>query len=334
MTPERWNHVKLIFGTALDLGEAERKTGCAKRARRRKSLCREVESLLAAAEGPPSFIDTPVMEHALRLPADSDPATALTWPGRTIGHYRIIEEIGRGGMSAVFRAARIEDHFEHEVAIKLLTHTHDTQLLLRRFRAERQILARLSHPSIAHLLDGGSTEEGLPYLVMEYVRGEPIDAYCERRNLDIPARLRFRTLCDTVHYVHRHLMVHGDLKCNNVLVNEDGIVKLLDFGVARLLETNPATQSAHHKLAALVALTPEYASPEQVGASRLPPPAMSIRWVSCCTGFSRSSCPTVRGRARTSTWPRRSVTPSRGVPARGRRSRHRRAFVATSTTSC
>jgi serine/threonine protein kinase len=167
-------------------------------------------------------------------------------------------------MSQVFKAVRDDQQYEKQVAIKLLKPGLDTDSLLRRFRAERQILAQLSHPNIAHLLDGGATEDGAPYLVMEYIEGKPIDAYCDDRELGVTERIDlFRSLCSAVHYVHQHLMVHGDLKCGNVLVTDQGVVKLLDFGIAKLL--GPATSSREEPRATtFLALTPEYASPEQV----------------------------------------------------------------------
>lgn len=258
MTPERWRRVKAILCEALEQEQGAREAWLEQACADDEALRFEVRSLIAAHEGPPSFIDSPAIE-----PAPVPPLARTQWIGRTVGRYRILEEIGRGGMSVVFRATRSEEQFEHEVAIKLLHPSHDNDILMRRFRAERQMLARLSHPHIAHLLDGGTTDEGVPYLVMEYVRGEPIDLYCKTRQLHLTARLRlFHTLCEAVHYVHRHLMVHGDLKCSNVLVNEDGVVKLLDFGIARLLD--PTDGYAHAHTTRTVALTPESASPEQI----------------------------------------------------------------------
>lgn len=262
MTPERWRRITEVFSAALEHAESSREAWLVKACAGDEGLRAEVMSLIAAHEGPPNFIDTPVMESSVA--AASLPAP-LSWLGRTVGCYRIVEEIGRGGMSAVYKAVRVEEQFEHQVAIKLLRQSDDARLVLRRFQAERQILARLSHPNIAHLLDGGRSDDGYPYLVMEYVRGVPIDVHCERRKLDLTARLQlFRTLCDAVHYVHRHLMVHGDLKCNNVLVSEEGIVKLLDFGIARLLDSPLTLGGVDPKLSVFVALTPEYASPEQI----------------------------------------------------------------------
>jgi tRNA A-37 threonylcarbamoyl transferase component Bud32 len=193
------------------------------------------------------------------MQADPD----FDWHGRRLGNYRIVAEIGRGGMSRVYKAVRADDQYYKEVAIKLLSPGLATDSLLQRLRTERQILAGLSHPHIAQLLDGGVTESNAPYLVMEYIEGCPIDVYCEERSLPLRARLDLvGTLCSTVHYVHRHLMVHGDIKSNNILVNSDGVVKLLDFGIAQLLNAKNAESAdyASH----VVALTPSYASPEQV----------------------------------------------------------------------
>ncbi len=152
-----------------------------------------------------------------------------------------------------------------EVAVKVLRRGYDTRALLKRFKVETQILATLDHPNIARLLDAGSTSEGLPYLVMDYIKGMPIDEYCRKNQLGLNERLiLFRKLCGAVQYVHQHLMVHGDLKCSNVLVSEQGAVKLLDFGIARLLNPNPSPGLPDQKLTAIVAMTPEYASPEQI----------------------------------------------------------------------
>lgn len=194
------------------------------------------------------------------MQADPD----FDWHGRRLGNYRIVSEIGRGGMSHVYKAVRDDEQYYKEVAIKLLSPGLATDSLLQRLRAERQILAGLSHPHIAQLLDGGVTESNAPYLVMEYVAGRPIDAFCEERSLGLRARLDLVcTLCSAVHYVHQHLMVHGDLKGNNILVTNNGVVKLLDFGIAQLLNTS-AMDEAEAAVSRVVALTPAYASPEQV----------------------------------------------------------------------
>jgi serine/threonine-protein kinase len=182
-------------------------------------------------------------------------------PDRRIGPYKLIRELGHGGMGTVFLAARADEQFEKRVALKILRGS-DTEEVIRYFRRERQILAGLEHPNICRLLDGGSTEEGLPYFVMEYVEGEPIDRYCDERKLSIPERLKlFEGVCSAVQYAHRSLVVHRDLKPGNILVTEEGVPKLLDFGIAKLLNPGVAGGGAHETV---MALTPDYASPEQV----------------------------------------------------------------------
>ena len=261
MQPELWEQVKTLFAAALEREPAEREHFLAQ-ACEDVSVRDEVASLLQAHDESSAFIAQPAVEQA-GLVAQREPQA---WIGRRLGAWRITGEIGHGGMSRVYKAVRDDAQYEKEAAVKVLRPGLDSDSLLKRFRIERQILARLSHPNIAHLLDGGATEEGAPYLVMEYIDGQPIDAYCDAHHLSIEQRLDlFRTLCAAVQYVHQHLMVHGDLKCGNVLVTNDGVVKLLDFGIAKLL--NPslgAGTDAHTPATGFVALTPEYASPEQI----------------------------------------------------------------------
>jgi len=261
MTPERWSRVKEIFAGALERDPAERTTYVEAACASDPELRVEVISLLDAHETAGGFIE---QEAAQRVGLTSA-APKKDWIGRRLGPYRIVGEAGRGGMSEVFKAVRDDQQYEKQVAIKLLKPGLDTDSLLRRFKAERQILAQLSHPNIAHLLDGGATEDGAPYLVMEYIEGKPIDLYCDDRELGVNERLDlFRSLCSAVHYVHQHLMVHGDLKCGNVLVTDQGVVKLLDFGIAKLLGPAPGTTREEPRATTFLALTPEYASPEQV----------------------------------------------------------------------
>ena len=183
-----------------------------------------------------------------------------------IGPYRVIREIGRGGMGTVLLAVRSDDAFQKRVAIKILKRGMDTEAIVRRFRTERQILASLEHPYIAGLLDGGTTPDGLPYFAMEYVEGQPIDEYCHARQLDTSARLQlFRKICAAVQHAHQNLIIHRDIKPTNVLVTADGTPKLLDFGIAKLLNPELAGQTlAPTLLPGPQLLTPEYASPEQV----------------------------------------------------------------------
>lgn len=183
--------------------------------------------------------------------------------GTIVGRYRLIREIGRGGMGAVWLAERADGQFEQYVAVKLVKRGMDSDEIIARFLRERQILARLNHPNIARLLDGGVADDGRPYFVMEYIAGEPITAWCDERRLLIADRLRlFASTCSAVQYAHRSLIVHRDLKPSNVLVTHGGDVKLLDFGVAKLLETDGETTAANRG-----PMTPEYASPEQLAGA-------------------------------------------------------------------
>ena len=184
--------------------------------------------------------------------------------GRTFGSYRILNEVGHGGMGAVYLAVRDDDEFKKRVAIKLLRRGMATDDLVRRFRNERQILASIDHPNVAKLLDGGTTAEGLPYFLMEYVEGEPIDRYCDRHGLSVGERLElFRTVCAAVHFAHQNLVVHRDLKPGNILVTADGVVKLLDFGIAKLLRPELYADRGEATRLEERLLTPDYASPEQ-----------------------------------------------------------------------
>ena len=185
--------------------------------------------------------------------------------GEVLGVYRLVRRLGMGGMGAVYLAERNDQQFSQSVAIKLVRRGLVTKDVRSRLKSERQILATLDHPNIARLLDGGTTADGIPYLVMEYVDGQPIDVYCDSKRLDLTARLKlFRTVCSAVHAAHQNLIVHRDLKPSNILVTEEGVPKLLDFGIAKLLDV----RHSHHTMALtradLRVLTPDHASPEQV----------------------------------------------------------------------
>jgi serine/threonine protein kinase len=253
MTATRWKQIETVFEQALDLGTEERLAFLEQACNGDEELRREVESLLDAHAQAGSFIDNrSQFYHELDA---NEPAAP-----QTIGHYRIVRELGRGGMGAVYLAERA-DEYEKRVAIKLIKRGMDTDSVLRRFRNERQILAGFDHTNIARLFDGGTTEDGLPYFVMEYIEGLPIDEYCNKRALSIPERLKlFREVCAAVSYAHRHLVVHRDLKRSNILVTHEGVPKLLDFGIAKILqpENEPLLTITSQRL-----LTPEYASPEQ-----------------------------------------------------------------------
>ena len=225
------------------------------------ALVAEVEELLALEDQAGGFIDEPLF--SFRQPAPELEA------GRRLGPWRLLRPLGKGGMGTVYLAERADGAFELTVAVKVLNTGLDTEELISRFEAERHILARLIHPNIARLLDGGTSEDGRPFLVMEYVEGEPIDEHCDRRRLSTRARLElFRAVCSAVQLAHQNLVVHRDLKPANILVTADGTVKLLDFGIAKLLAPQPDDAQIHtaQTFARLggAPLTPRYASPEQV----------------------------------------------------------------------
>ena len=192
--------------------------------------------------------------------------------GRRIGAYRIVRELGRGGMAAVYLAERADEQFRKQVAIKLVKPGMDGDAILDRFRRERQILAGLDHPHIATLLDAGTTDDGLSYFIMEYVEGQSIESYCNTHRLSTRERLNlFSLVCAAVQHAHDHHVVHRDLKPSNILVTEAGIPKLLDFGIAKLLTPESAAATANPTIGGLRPMTPAYASPEQVRGEPMTP---------------------------------------------------------------
>jgi eukaryotic-like serine/threonine-protein kinase len=246
--------IEALFDEALEQPSARRADWLASACTGDVELRREVEALLAAHE------------LAERLETRGPAGNGE----RRVGPYRLLRELGRGGMGVVYLAERDDGHYRRRVAIKLLRGSPDADELHRRFRSERQILASLAHPNIAQLLDGGVSDGDLPYLVMEYVDGLPITTYCDRHRLDVRARLRlFQEVCAAVHHAHQNLIIHRDLKPGNILITPAGQVKLLDFGIAKLL--NPALGDADAPLTRTEfrVLTPEYASPEQVRGETL-----------------------------------------------------------------
>jgi non-specific serine/threonine protein kinase/serine/threonine-protein kinase len=229
-------------------------------------LRREVESLLSYRARARGFIETPCFAVGLGPPADEPGRDAARAEGRRVGSYRIVREVGRGGMGTVFLAERSDGEFRQEVALKVVRRSFADSDLARRFRQERQILASLNHPNIARLLDGGVSADGEPFLVMEYVDGVRIDDYCAEHDLPAGERLKlFIEVCRGVNYAHQHLVVHRDLKPSNILVTKEGVPKLLDFGIAKLLDPEHAGE---HTRTELRAFTPDYASPEQAGGKQ------------------------------------------------------------------
>ena len=261
MTPERLQEIQEIFVAAAELRTAERPRFLAEHCAGDLELRRDVMELLESYERTGRFDQ---VADALSG-SESEPAVPDAPPPAQIGPYRILHEIGHGGMGAVYLAERVDGQFEQRVALKLLRGDLPSEELRQRFLAERQILARISHPNIAHLLDGGVTDAGQPYFVMELIEGVPIDTHCDENRLSIGERLRlFRTVCSAVQYAHRHLIVHRDLKPGNIFVASDGSVKLLDFGIAKLLEPEPFASPRPETLTGVRMMTPAYASPEQV----------------------------------------------------------------------
>lgn len=267
MDPERWAEVKKLFNEALGRDAKQRAEFLDEACGHDKALRDEIASLLESHE-PTSrtrLIDTlPDAADARAV----DLAEGIT--GQRLGPYQIMREIGRGGMATVYLATRADDQFRKRVAIKIVNSAPGGKEIVQRFRHERQTLAALDHPNIVRLLDGGSTEQGLPYLVMEYVEGVSIDEYCDSRRLAISERLQlFRIVCAAVQYAHQNLVIHRDLKPGNILVTSDGVTKLLDFGIAKLLNPELGGQSLLLTRASVRLLTPQYASPEQIRGEAL-----------------------------------------------------------------
>ena len=262
--PVRWARIEAVLDEVLNRDPLEWHALLNERCGGDKELRAEVESLLRVAEPASQFLDSPPANAAAALVADEKhgpQSLALeAYVGRRVGAYRIVRQLGRGGMSYVFLAERADGDYTHQVALKLLRPGLDTEIDQARFRAERQILASLNHPNIARLLDGGATEDGLPYLVLDHIDGTAIDAHADQLALGVRDRVMlFRTVCQATQYAHRNLVVHRDLKPSNIFVDRNGVVKLLDFGLAKLLE--PGREGSH---STRKWMTPEYAAPEQV----------------------------------------------------------------------
>jgi serine/threonine-protein kinase len=247
---DRWQRLTSLFDAAVDLDPDSRRALLDRECGSDDELRRELELLIARDRGADALVD------AIR----SAPVA-----GRRIGAYRVVRELGVGGMGAVVLAVRDDDAYDRRVAIKMMRGSLGSGPLVERFLAERRILAGLDHPNIARLLDGGTTDTGEPYVVMEHVDGLPLDAFCDRRCLPIRERLElFRSVCAAVQHAHAHLVVHRDLKPANILVAADGEPKLLDFGIAKLIEPSPDGFATPDTATGQRALTPDYASPEQI----------------------------------------------------------------------
>jgi eukaryotic-like serine/threonine-protein kinase len=267
----RWAEVDAIFSAAIDLEPSDRASYVEARCGDDVELRTAVTSLLSLSEEAGEFLEpggasiTGPSLARLAAELEEDAASQLLPADGRVGPYRLVREIGRGGSGSVSLAERDDGAFAHRVAIKLLRRGLDTDDILARFRAERQILASLNHPSIARLLDGGATEDGRPYLVMELVEGRPITEHCDEHRCTVNERLAlFIQVVRAVEHAHGRLIVHRDIKPSNILVAADGTAKLLDFGISKLLDPSLAPELSPHTRTGVRLMTPEYASPEQI----------------------------------------------------------------------
>jgi tRNA A-37 threonylcarbamoyl transferase component Bud32/tetratricopeptide (TPR) repeat protein len=264
VTPDEWRYVEEIFLAALEKDGDTRSQYLDEVCRGKADLRAQVESLLAHAGGGTGTLESLVSEAAKKLPASRD-----KYVDSKIGPYRILHRLDEGGMGVVYLAERSDEHYQQTVAIKLVKSGMDSREIVNRFRAERQILANLTHPNIAAILDGGSTEDDLPYIVMEYIGGQPITEFAGAGQLSVRERIQlFLPVCLAVHYAHQKLVIHRDIKPGNILVTADGIPKLLDFGIAKLLDDNSPTAQGL-TVTGMRAMTPDYSSPEQIRGESL-----------------------------------------------------------------
>jgi len=260
---DRWRLIKQLLADALEQPAEQRHAYVAEQAGDDAELRAELATLLDAADASRSVLDAAPAELALDALDALDAHLARPWLGRRLGAFRLVSLIAQGGMGQVYLAERADGQYEQQVAIKLMREGQFDPSFVERFKTERQILASLDHPNLAKVLDGGITEEGVPYFVMERVVGAPIDVYAQRKGLDVPARLAlFRTVCTVVHYAHQKGVVHRDLKPANILVTDEGAVKLVDFGIAKRLDLPGEAEVATATRQRVMTLA--YASPEQV----------------------------------------------------------------------
>lgn len=266
MTPTRWQHIQDLVNATIDLPPAGRAAFLSDVCGSNAEMRQQIDNLLESYEQAGSFIERAVEAGAYEVFTNTSPAE-----GERIGAYQITGTIGHGGMGTVYCARRVDEQYRQDVAIKVIRGgIGQTPELLTRFRAERQILASLTHPNIARLLDGGITTSGLPYLVMEYIEGTTIESFAGNVALSIPLRLElFRQVCAAVQHAHQNLIVHRDIKPANVMVTQDGTPKLLDFGIAKLLRPDAMEQTLALTRPAERLMTPEYASPEQIRGEKI-----------------------------------------------------------------
>ena len=263
MDNSKSDQIKLLLDEALSLNSSERKKFLDEKCRDDGELKKEVLSLLSTLEKTDDFLEK-------YLDSSNSSSFTDTLIGKNIGPYLIEGIAGKGGMGVVYKGIRNDNEFHQKVAIKIIGYGMNSEYLLKRFHIERQTLANLQHPNITRLLDGGKTTEGLPYLVMEFIEGIPISKYAEQNHLTIEKRLNlFLKVCDAIQYAHQNLVVHRDIKPGNILVNERGIPKLLDFGIAKIMDENLMGENEGLTRTNMFNFTPEFASPEQINGGKI-----------------------------------------------------------------
>ena len=259
MHQNKWENIKKIFNIAIDLTADERLKYLERECGEDEEMLSEINSLLTFYNKSGNFLET----SSVIILEEEDTQARDVMNGETVGKYRIEDKLGEGGMAVVYSASRIDKQFKRKVAVKFIKRGMDTEEIIRRFKFEQQALADLSHPYIARIIDGGTTENGLPYFVMEPVYGVPVNKYCESNKLSTLERINlFLKICEAVKFAHQNLIVHRDLKPQNIFVTQDGNPKLLDFGIAKLLDTGE--EHALNTRAGVRLMTLDYASPEQL----------------------------------------------------------------------
>lgn len=264
MTPERYSQVKSLFQLVLEQQPANRPAFLERACGADRDLYNQVRELLRSDSSSQDFLEKPAITPLSKVLSDAASDLAEPMP-QQIGPYALQKQLGSGGMGAVYLASRADKTYNKQVAIKVIHKGMESDKILQRFRRERQIVASLDHPNIARLLDGGATNDGRPYIVMEYVEGMAIDAWCDQRKLNTEKRLRlFLQVCDAIHYAHQNLVIHRDIKPGNILVRPDNTVKLLDFGIAKLMIPDSSSGVVDKTATSMRLMTPQYASPEQI----------------------------------------------------------------------
>lgn len=267
MNPEQWERIKQIFQHVVDLPVSERDAFLRRECHDDEALASTIRNMIQADSEASAFLEKPATIGSI---LSHDTPAGIDRTGTQIGGYTVTGILGEGGMGTVYRAEKDDETFRRTVAIKIVRHGMDTKSILQRFYTERRILANLEHPNIARLIDGGMTGDGLPYFIMEYIDGIPIIDYCDQKKATIKERLQlFVKVCETVQYAHNNLIVHRDLKPSNILVTHEGNVKLLDFGIAKMLTPDDDNDTPTITSAGFPVMTPQYASPEQIRGERI-----------------------------------------------------------------